>query len=164
MEAWGMPALAGGEWNGHVVCKTRISERKKKAKRPPIHNPGLCCLHRGAVLLDNWISSARPLPGPGISNCTSMSALGETVPSGAVPWAWGGLAGPRHVSFSLATKHESVPDNFACCTASYPNLDDPINMFGWPVCQVSQWGVLWVGQASRCNFHKETANLGAHAP
>eukprot|EP00983_Pelagomonas_calceolata_P087757 1157027-Pelagomonas_calceolata.AAC.2 len=36
---------------------------------------------------------SRPLPGPKLSNCTSMSALSNPVPSGSVPWAWGGWAG-----------------------------------------------------------------------
>eukprot|EP00983_Pelagomonas_calceolata_P052037 1142668-Pelagomonas_calceolata.AAC.1 len=48
---------------------------------------------RGARVIykSDWILSARLPPGPGLRNCASMRMLSEAVPSGAVPWAWGGL-------------------------------------------------------------------------
>eukprot|EP00983_Pelagomonas_calceolata_P000320 10662-Pelagomonas_calceolata.AAC.4 len=68
--------------------------------------------------------------------------LREAEPAGAVSWAWGYWAGPRHVSFFLVTKHESC-NNFVRCTASDPNLGALITVIAWPACQVSGQGVGW---------------------
>eukprot|EP00983_Pelagomonas_calceolata_P120374 1160701-Pelagomonas_calceolata.AAC.7 len=53
-----------------------------------------------------------------------LNASVEPVPSGALLWAWGGRAGPRHVSFFLAI---FVPHNIARCTAEPPKLKSPNN-------------------------------------
>eukprot|EP00983_Pelagomonas_calceolata_P068479 1149943-Pelagomonas_calceolata.AAC.1 len=59
----------------------------------------------------NWISSARPFPGPVLSNCMSMSVLSQSVPSGAVPWACGSQAGLRDTSASFWLPNMKVVPN-----------------------------------------------------
>eukprot|EP00983_Pelagomonas_calceolata_P093681 1157802-Pelagomonas_calceolata.AAC.8 len=84
----------------------------------------------GIIRRRNWISSARPLPGPGLGICMSMSVLSEPVPSGAVPWEWGGQAGYRDTSASSWLPNMIfVPDNNARCTAQPPKLKSPDKSF-----------------------------------
>eukprot|EP00983_Pelagomonas_calceolata_P134495 1162066-Pelagomonas_calceolata.AAC.4 len=68
-----------------------------------------------------------------------MSVLSETVPSGAVCVRGVAGLGQETSAFPLQSNTKVVPDNFAHCKASYLNLDDPITVFAWPVCQVSGW-------------------------
>eukprot|EP00983_Pelagomonas_calceolata_P021015 660095-Pelagomonas_calceolata.AAC.2 len=78
------------------------------------------------------VAISRPPPGPGLSNCTIMNMQSETVPSGAVPWAWGCWSMFQDTSASSWLPNiQIVPDNFAHCTAHHPNLDCLIQSSVW---------------------------------
>eukprot|EP00983_Pelagomonas_calceolata_P064138 1147995-Pelagomonas_calceolata.AAC.16 len=101
------------------------------------------CRGQGAI----GFRQAAPSPKP--SSCTSMRVLSGPVPAGAVPWAWNGQAGLRHVEF-LLPMHNTC-SNQQCplhrpATKTQPSRS---KTFAWQACQVSGRGVRWVGQGSR---------------
>eukprot|EP00983_Pelagomonas_calceolata_P035816 1120976-Pelagomonas_calceolata.AAC.2 len=67
--------------------------------------------------------------------------LSEPVPSGAVPWVWGGqlVSKTRQLLLSYLTQF-LFPIALPAAKPSHPNLDALIKGFVWQACRVSGWG------------------------